>query len=556
MKNINKFLMILIFVFSSVSCVSAFAVRDSESDKLSIRDGLSLSSKSDSQDQTGGSVFAETDLTGQIAESDNSRREGYLRIDSIQPLGDTSEESSSFFSGLSGLQFSYASQNGDNPSGSFNLSLGEYPIFSYSLQKTNPYFISSSLLGEKTYMIYSEDQFEEKLVDAIYRFAAKSGTDTNLPDINEAYEIIQAFRDGRIQLKPSQTESIQTFSFDREIDTSAFETFMMNLMMRFTEAEPTNRDGYYYTDLTLQSRAFEWPDETALPEFPKQAAAVSITFTQKDILDLLEVLPHFFADNSELAAAINQYIQTVLAQTNPEIAQLKDVDFITEILNGLEDSVSIYMKDFSLSFKMDMDEYGAPVLFTVDLINNKNGEQNESIICFHMINDDKQTILEISADFVQGGQTFPILRGLGVMNAGEDGTNNISINFRGAAQENTAFEYYQKTENKGKDGYAHSSNSDIHFDWNGERGALLISNTKTPNEFQGNDSFTQVSYTHVSQGTPIFTASLSGESKTTEPLPGLTASDAAAVSQMSEADYDSLVTGFFMQLMMLSMAFG
>ena len=47
--------------------------------------------------------------------------------------------------------------------------------------------------------------------------------------------------------------------------------------------------------------------------------------------------------------------------------------FITEILNGLEDSVSIDMKDFSLSFKMDMDEYGVPVMFTVDLKNNKNG---------------------------------------------------------------------------------------------------------------------------------------------------------------------------------------
>ena len=458
------------------------------------------------------------------------------------------------FSAFSGLRLDYTTQTGSIPMTSFGLSLSDYPVFSYTLQRTNPYFISSNFLGDNTYMINENDKFEEKLVDAVYRMVEKSNTGAEMPDINEVYAIIQSIRDGSMNVSPVAMQ--QSFEFTQEIDPSAFESVMMNLMMRFTEAAPEAENNYFFTDIPQDRILFSWPEVGTLPECQKGTTAISGTITQQNILDILNALTQFLADNPEFADAVNQMVLTAMAQTNPEMAQMEGVNILNEILPGLKESVATNLNDFTLTFKMDQDMYGAPVLFIVEVVSGSGAETTDTIIRFHMANDLNGSAFEAAVDRIQGAQMLPFIRALVSTSADKEEGSNVNINFLIDDGEKTAFEYSQLTETSSIADAAEISNTEINFDLNGERGYGMVFTTGTPNIFGGKDQTTQITYTHISQGTPLITASISGESITTEALPGFTAADAVAVSQMNESDYDTLVTNFFMSIMMLAMIFG
>ena len=167
---------------------------------------------------------------------------------------------------------------------------------------------------------------------------------------------------------------------------------------------------------------------------------------------------------------------------------------------------------------------------------------------------DDFSVFEAAVDSVQDQQTLPVVRMLAVNNTDDD-VSNVKLNFRIDNAEGTAFEYAQISESHTTEAMTNVANSEINFDLNGERGSATVFKTGILNAYGGEDATTQITYTHISQGTPLIKATITGESKTTEALPGLTEADAVAVSQMSESDYDTLVSNFFMNIMMLSMIF-
>ena len=563
--KMKKTFMLILSVICILCLFSAAPAYDSLFDKQnntapneaapfkSIKQGLVPAGQSTEPDPKSVSPFDTPAADFNAVKPGEFRREGSLVIDSIEPLIEADAQMLSVFQAFSGLRFDFTNQTGSVPMTSFNLSLSEHPIFSYALQKTNPYFVSSNFLGENTYMIYEDDKFEEKLVDAVYRMVEKSDTHTELPDINEVYAIIQSIRDGSINVSPVPMQ--QSFEFTQEIDTSAFNAVMMTVMMRFAEGTPAAESNYFFTDIPQDKMLFSWPAIETLPALEAGSSAISATFTQQDLLIILNALSQFFSDNPELAEAVNQAILTSMAQANPQMAQMEGVDILSELISGIIESVATDLKDFTLIFSMDQDMHGAPVLFTVELINRTETETTDTVIRFHMVNDLNGSVFEAAVDSIQGQQTLPVIRMLAVNSADEEGVSNVKLNFRIDDQKATAFEYAQMTENHTTAAMTSMSNSEINFDLNGERGNGTVFTTGIPNAFGGEDKTTKITYTHITQGTPLITAMLTGESKTTEALPGLTASDAVAVSQMNESDYDTLVSNFFMNIMMLSMIF-
>lgn len=560
MKKMFMLFLSLICIFSLFSAAAAYdsffdkhnKTESEEAPFKSIKQGLIPTwQQSTEPDSKSANPFNVPAADSNTLPPDEFRREGSLVIDSIEPLIEADEQTVSVFQAFSGLRFDYATQTGSVPMSSFNLSLSDLPIFSYALQKTNPYFVSSNFLGENTYMIYEDDKFEEKLVDAVYRMVEKSGTKTELPDINEVYDIIQSIRDGSMNVSPVSMQ--QSFEFTQEIDPSAFNSVMMTLMMRFTEGTPVTENNYFFTDIPQDKKLFSWPAIETLPVLEAGSSSVSATFTQQDLLIILNALSQFFADNPELAKAVNQAIITSMAQTNPQMAQMEGVDILSEFISGIKENVATNLKDFTLIFNMDQNMYGAPVLFKVELINHTDTETTDTVIRFHMSED--FSAFETAVDSIQGQQTLPVFRLLAVNSADEEGISNVRLNLRMDDWKATAFEYAQMTENHTTAAMTSISNSDINFDLNGESGNGTVFAIGTPNAFGGEDKTTHITYTHISQGTPLITATITGESRTTEALPGLTPSDAIAVSQINENDYDTLVSNFFMNIMMLSMIF-
>ncbi len=562
MKKTSMIVFALLCIFTLVSSVSAY---DSFFDKLnntapaednsfkSIKDGLIVTDKNAGTDEKTVIPSEGSAADFSPALSGNQRKEGSLAIDSIEPLIEADEQTLSMFQAFSGLRFDYASQSGETPMSSFSLSLGDQPIFSYAMQKTDPYFVSSNFLGENTYMIHEEDKFEEKLVDAVYRMVEKSGTETEMPDISEVYAIIQSMRDGSLSVSSVPTQF--SFDFSGDIDPSAFQSVMMSLMMRFTEAAPSAGNDYFFTDIPQTRRLFTWPSADSLPAFPEVSSAITGTFKGDDLLIILNALTQFLSDNPELADAINQAIITSMAQTNPEMAQMEGMDIISELIASLKESVTNDLKDFTLIFKMDQDKYGAPALFTVELINRTETETSDTLIRFHMVNDRNGSAFEAAVDIVQDQQTIPLIRALIAGSSDAENASHANINFRIDDYLQSAFEYAQTTDSYTASTMTRVSDTNFSFDMNGERGNGNVFSSGIPNAYDGEDTTTQITYTHTSQGTPLLTATIVGESKTTEALPGLTASEAVAVSQMSESDYDALVSNFFTNIMMLSMIF-
>ena len=89
-----------------------------------------------------------------------------LSVNSIEINGVADQDTQAVLNMLSGAKLEYSSQLGESPRYSLDLSLPDTPILTYSLQRGTPYYVGSNFFGESTYMIYPEDEFEEKLVTA------------------------------------------------------------------------------------------------------------------------------------------------------------------------------------------------------------------------------------------------------------------------------------------------------------------------------------------------------------------------------------------------------
>ncbi|MBQ6520731.1 MAG: hypothetical protein IJI14_18650 [Anaerolineaceae bacterium] len=482
-----------------------------------------------------------------------TRTEGFIRVDSIESPGETNSGLESLFQALGGLRIDYSSQNDPVPMASFSLGMSDFPIFSYSLQSTEPYFISSNLLGNKQFMIYDEDKFEEKCVDAVYRMVETSGSNSELPDINEVYAIIQSFRDGGIDassLLPQQSAELT-----QKIDTSAFQVLLMNMMMKFSESEPTDRNHYFYTETSQESMKFDWPAPDTLPAFPESTSAITGTFTQQDLLDILNTFTRFLAANPELKDVINQGITSYLSRTNPEINEIQDADLITQFVSSLQNSVETNMEGFTLTLKIDMGKYGDPILFTVRLNDQSLKDASDTFIYILMNNNFDGSVFEAAIDSIQGELKSTLFRGIVFSRINEAETAETNLNFYVDSGNSSVFEYMQHNEKYTASTMTEVSNTDFSFDMNGEQGIGQMISTGIPNTYGGKDNTTQITYTHFSQGTPLFTAALTSESKTTDAKPGITASDAIAASQMNDSDYDQLVSGFFTNIVMFAMLF-
>ena len=86
-------------------------------------------------------------------------------------------------------------------------------------------------------------------------------------------------------------------------------------------------------------------------------------------------------------------------------------------------------------------------------------------------------------------------------------------------------------------------------------GTINAVKTSVPNNYDGNDVFTQITYEMSMQGEPMFAADITVEAVSSDALPALTPADAIHASDMTETDYDDLAGTIFMQLMMIVMNF-
>ena len=149
----------------------------------------------------------------------------------------------------------------------------------------------------------------------------------------------------------------------------------------------------------------------------------------------------------------------------------------------------------------------------------------------------------------------PVFRLLSIAASDSEGNGTDTLNFIFDVQNDNRLEYAQSTEHYTASTMTRVSDSDIQFTWNKESGSGKIFTTEKPNTFGKYDSTTQISYDHVSNGSPLFSITATTESSTSTPLPAVSPSDAVAASQMDESDYEQIASNIFMQLLMLTMNF-
>lgn len=470
-----------------------------------------------------------------------------LTIDSISLYGEIDENTQNILNMLSGIKMSSASQNGAASRTVIDLSMQDNPLFTLDVQSGTPYYISSNFLGEETYMIYSEDEFAEKLVTAFYRLMEKTSGDTsNLPELDQVLSVIKSIRQGKIGTRPDQITA--NFNLTQEVDPSALMAPVMDIMTRFVPAEPTKDLSYRYTDLDPETLEYEWPAEASLPEISEAASATTAMFFGEDIITLLDCLPQFLADNPDLTDALNQVIAEAVSKTNSGTEIPEGTDFLGELINSLRES-SQSLEDYYLNLKIDNDAYGSPVLITVEIGKPQDNVNTGLILTIMPVNNYPQTAVDIAADAFQNDETLPLFR---MISNSQDGDS--SLNFRYADPNDTALEFAQNR-HEFENGDNLVAETTINYDFSGISGKISAVKTSVPNSFGGVDVFTQATYDQSMMGQPMFTVDLSAEVVSSDPLPVLTPADAVHASEMTETDFDNLAGTVFMQLMMIVMNF-
>ena len=351
--------------------------------------------------------------------------------------------------------------------------------------------------------------------------------------------------------------TIGTPSFNEEPDTSAFVPVLMDLLSRFKEAEPEKQNSYLYTDFPQWSRKYTWPEITTLPSFPIPSSAVEAEYTVQDLETLFDALDRFLEDNPDFAAFLNQQLQAGLAKSNPELAREEGVNYLDEMIKEIKPSLMDNLNSTVINVKMDLDENGAPALTTVKITGNNDSSApaSEIIITWHSTKDDVLTVTETAVNVNDQNVIQPVFRLLSIVSSDSEGNGTDTLNFIFDIQNDNHLEYAQSTEHYTASTMTRVSDSDIQFTWNKESGSGKIFTSQIPNLFGEFDSTTQISYDHVSNGSPLFSITATSESSSSTPLPAVSPSDAVAVSQMDESDYEQIASSIFMQLLMLTMNF-
>lgn len=471
-------------------------------------------------------------------------KEQSLTLNSISINGMDAETQESLQKILSGLKIRWSSQNGEPNRSSFSLSLPSSDIFTYSLQNGEPYYISTNFLGESTYMIYPEDQFEEKLVTAFYQLIEQASPDSykSLPELDTVLSMIKSIREGGINV--SVTPSFSGLS--QEVDPTALMTPVFSLMGRFVNAEPTANIQYAYTDFS-NAYEFEWPALSSLPAAPQAVSATTGMFFGEDLIEFVNALPEFFKDNPELSSAINDAIKQGISQTNSG-APVEDADYLNELISALNESVS-GLENYYFNLKIDQDANGAPVLVTVEIGEPQDSINNGFRVSVMLAQSGSTTAVDTAVDIFSGEDSMPIARSLVASNDG------LRINFCLQDSGTAILEYAQTTNSFTTSFNKKLTDTNINYNFSGQYGTAKIFTTADPNDFDGNDTVSQISYTHEANGQTVFTLDLTAESSTSAPLPALLPENAVHASEMSEQDYSMAAQQIFLQIMSIAMLF-
>ncbi len=481
-----------------------------------------------------------------------------ITLNSIQFYGQDESGMQDVLDTLSGAKMEYSSQPGDTPRYSFELSLPDTQILTYSLQSGTPYYASSNFLGENTYMIYKEDEFEEKLVIAFYNLLEKITDDpSSLPDPDQLLAAIKAIKAGNVSVNMSASlAGFQGLSLPQEIDSSAFMEVIGDLMTRFTQAEATSGIGYRFTDFDPESLVFEWPAAENLPKIQASASAMTGTLYGGDLIKLLASLKQFLTDNPELTDTLNQTVIETMNQINPEMGIPEGADIVNELVSSLQESAQ-GIENYYLTIKIDNNEYGAPVLITIEIGQpSENGNQGIRMTIIPA-SDYPVSAVDVAIDMIAGEYDMPLVRSIFV----SDSDNGSSgLNFLLAPAYDTRLEYVHHTNTT--ENVFGSRNTDTVIDYyylaapdTNYSGHASILKTAETNKFGGENESTQISYTHQSDGTPVFSVTFTADNKTEEELPILTPADAVRASDMTAEDYDDLAGIVFMQVMQIMINF-
>ena len=481
-----------------------------------------------------------------------------LTLNSVEIYGDAGTDVQPVLDMLAGTKLELASQPGETSRFSLDLSLPDVQLLTLSVQSGTPYYVGSNFLGENMYMVYPEDEFEEKLTTAFYHIIEQVSEDnSNLPPLDEVLAAIKAIKQGKANIAAGGAfQGIQNISLTEEINTSAFMELFGELMTRIGQAEPSAEIAYRYADFPAETYTYEWPAEATLPKPAAAAAAMSGTFYGEDIIKFVDCLKQFLSDNPELADAVNQIIIAAVKQSDPEAEIPEGTDVLPELVGSLQESAQ-GLENYYLSLKLDNDESGVITMITIE-IGQPSEIGNQGIrITVIPASDYPMTAVDAAADMFAGEYSMPLFRTLYVLNSDDLSTG---LNFILAPDPETKVEYAQhtsKTENLFGSfntdtvaDYVYLSGPDANYS-----GHASILTTAETNLFDGENESTMITYTHQTNGSPVFSVSFTADEKTEEALPILTPADAVHASDMTAEDYDDLAGTIFLQIMQIMMNF-
>lgn len=471
-----------------------------------------------------------------------------VTLNSLNIYGSTDQSVTAILDKLQGMRIISLNQKGEYTRSAFSLSLQDRDILSYEFQGGLPYYVKSNFLGNDTYMIFPEDEFAEKLVSSFYDLIERVSDDTSqLPPKEEVIDMIHQLREG--VLNPSDMMPQMSFELTQQIDPSALTGVFMDVMMRFTEADPTPNIGYRYTDLDLGSMEYEWPAVEGLPAPEQAESATSGVFYGQDLVNFLDALPQFMADNPELAATVNELVIQAVQRTNPGTEIPEGTDMIGELLTSLKESAQGAL-DFYLSLKIDNGRYGSPALITAEFGKAEETGNSGIILTIMMVNDYPVSTMEVAADAFQGGMSQPVMRMLTVTENGAANSVTANVMFT-APGSNSGFEMAINSETADPFAAVSEEHTTIRFSADGQHGNLTVD--KLP--AGGSNSTSLITYEHSAGYQPIFGFTMTSETEEVEALPELTPADAVHVSDMSLSDFEDVASNIFLQLMNLVMMF-
>ena len=550
------FIIITLCIYSAVSAYDSLWDKDQSTSPekdgaISIRNGLQQGSEGEKENQVFSTIRDGLSNAFQNYPG-NTRTESSIKIDSVDIFSNDNENITEFIRFLTGLEFKYISQTGDAPMQSAEVYKDNKALFTYSGQLTYPYYVQSNFLGPNTYMIYDEDRFEEKLAASVYEILDQmTEENSDLPDIESVYTMISAMRESSKTGKSADVSP--DISLDSEIDWSAFEIPLLQLMIKFQESAPSSEFTYLYTDFPSWKRVFSWPGPASLPVPPAFTSSVTGTFTNEDILAFINALSQFLSDNPEFAMIMNQQINAGLIRSNPELAEREDVDYLAELIAGLKEAAGTDLGSRYVVVTIDQDSNGKVMRLTMETGDSSDPQSSDKVFVFQNIKNAEGELTEISVDTVEKSLRKPLFRALLITKASDKEAGTNTLNFRYDDDLKTRLEYKHTSDYYAAETMTKVSDTVFQYDWNGEKGTgkLFISNI--PNDFGTDDTASQLEYEHTSQGKPLFAMNVSMDSKTGEAEAGISGSEAVQASHLTEEDYDMIASQIFMQIMMMTM---